>query len=153
MNKVFGLIDCAREPRLLGYVKSSPAHACLFAGRTDVTLEAVSPFLVDLYTNSQLAELWRSVGWGLAWGVIVHSSCDLQGLRKHFRNFLLAELPDARKVMFRFYDPRVLPSFLASSKPDELQEWFSKVNAFVVENEDGGASTYTFNGQALQVTR
>ena len=83
--------------------------------------------------------------------MVVDSERGLEELRKQFRHFLLAELPDGRMVMFRFYDPRVMRPYLPTCNRDELGLWFSNVNAFVMESEDGRSVTYSFDGQSLQV--
>lgn len=145
----FALVDCARDPKLIKLVKRTPAHACLFAGNMSPEVEAVSPFLVDLAGNQALSAAWQQEGWGRSWGLFLRSAADLETLRRHFRHFLLAQLPDGEKVMFRFYDPRVLRVFLPSCDAAELQQWFAHVEAFVVEDEAGGATTYGFDGAGL----
>jgi Domain of unknown function (DUF4123) len=152
MTGLFGLVDCSRDPGLIDLVKLSPAHACLFEGQLDPSVEAVSPFIVNLSASPQLAETWRSSGWGQSWGVIVYSDRELIDLRRHFRHFLLAALPDTRRVIFRFYDPRVLRTYLTTCVPEELAQWFEPVDAFVLEGEQGGSVTYRFDGESLRVS-
>ena len=43
------------------------------------------------------------------------------------------ELPDQRTVLFRYYDPRVLRSFLPACNAAELHQFFGPVQSFIVE--------------------
>ena len=56
-------------------------------------------------------------------------------LRKHFRQFLLAALPDGKQVYFRFYDPRVLRVYLPTCTPEEIYRFFGPVWRFATEAE------------------
>jgi hypothetical protein len=56
-------------------------------------------------------------------------------LRDHFREFQTVELPDQRTVLFRYYDPRVLRSFLPACNAAELRAFFGPVQSFIVEGE------------------
>ena len=59
-------------------------------------------------------------------------------LRRHFRRFLVARLPDGMVAQFRFYDPRVFAPYLASCTPEELAPWFAGVSTYLVENRGAG---------------
>jgi hypothetical protein len=58
-------------------------------------------------------------------------------VRRHFRNFLQAMLPNRRVALFRFYDPRVWRVYLPTCNADELARWFQMVEEFVAETPDG----------------
>jgi len=69
-------------------------------------------------------------------GVFVQSANDLKALRKHFRRFLMVQAPSGETLYFRFYDPRVLPIFLGSCDPAELQSVFGPVRLFAFTDEE-----------------
>ena len=147
MSKLFGLVDCARDPELIQIVRRSPARACLFAGSLSPDVEAVAPHLVDLDASPVFAQTWRAKGWGKSWGVLLRSGSDLETLRRHFRRFLLAQMPDGRKVMMRFYDPRVLRSYLGTCTSHELTDWFGNVEIYLMEDETGfNILSFAFDG-------
>ena len=78
-------------------------------------------------------------GWGNHWGIfVVAQGADVRALRQHFRHFTMVRDPDGKNLYFRFYDPRVLRTFLPTCTPDELWEFFGPVTAFAVEGEDPG---------------
>jgi hypothetical protein len=149
MSRQYGLLDAARDPAIAKLVKSSGSHVCLFAGRITPELGAVAPYLVDLSTGTQLVEAWRTNGWANNWGILLRSAAGIEELRRSFRQFLLAKLPDGTSVMFRFYDPRILRVFLPTCNADELRLWFAAVEIFTMPGQDGGSVTYSFDGAQL----
>lgn len=149
MSRQYGLLDAARDPAIAGLVKSSGSHVCLFAGRITPELEGVAPHLVDLSMGAPLVDAWRAHGWSENWGVTLRSAASIEELRRHFRQFLLAKLPDGTSAMFRFYDPRVLRVFLPTCNTDELRRWFAAVERFTMPGQDGGSVAFSFDGAQL----
>lgn len=137
MPVLYGIVDGARDHRLHALATATSEHACLFAGKLEPSLERAAPFLVRLDSGSRLLAAWRSEGWGNAWGILCISSASLGELRRHFRRFLQARLPDGRTVLFRFYDPRVFRAHLPACSTETLAAWFACVDEFRVEAEDG----------------
>ena len=72
---------------------------------------SASPYLVRLREGTPFLSRWRSEGWGKAWGILFRSDANMETLRRFFRQHLEAELPDGRRVLFRFYDPRVVQKY------------------------------------------
>src|SRR5215216_2169579 len=136
----YGLIDAARDDRLYELVAASRAHACLFAGELDPELERAAPYIVRLTDDSPLCEAWRDEGRGQSWGIQCTSTSSLAEVRRHFRHFLQAKLPDGTVALFRFYDPRVFRTYLPTCTPHELAPWFLEVSEYRVEAEDGSTT-------------
>ena len=135
MTRLYGVIDTARDKRLFPLVRRSPQFACLFAGDIAEPLDAASPYLVKLTDDTPLKEIWRSQGWGQAWGILVRSSLELKDLRRHLRKFLLVQLPDGNTVFFRFYDPRVWRTYWPTCTENEKARWMQGVEEFIAEEE------------------
>jgi len=140
MSLLYGLIDAARDDQLYELITASAAHACLFAGELDPELEREAPYIVRLTEGSRLCEAWRDEGRGQSWGIQCTSTSSLAEVRRHFRHFLQAKLPDGKVALFRFYDPRVFRTYLPTCTPHELAPWFSEVNEYRVEAEDGSTT-------------
>jgi len=140
----YGIIDCARDPRLIGMVERSPARLCLFKGRSlsRAVLET-APWLVRLDPGSELLNAWQREGRGASWGIMVYSALDLPGLQRLFRRFLQVKLPDGTIALFRFYDPRVFATYLHAATAEERAPWFAGVDQYSVEGP-GGASVHHF---------
>lgn len=62
---------------------------------------------------------------------------NLEGMRRHFRRFLVVQSPAGTKMNFRFFDPRVLVTWLDCCTPHELDDFFGPVSEFGIPTEDG----------------
>ena len=135
MNKLYGILDTARDPKLYPLLIQSPLYDCLFAGKLAEPIKRTAPYLVELTDDTPLKNIWRDEGWGKAWGLLVKSDLDLKDLRRHLRKFLLAQLPDGEMVLFRFYDPRVWRQYWPTCTPAEQAEWMKGIEEFIPEDE------------------
>jgi hypothetical protein len=114
-------------------------------------MAAVAPYLVRLEAGSPFAEFVLAGGWGTHWGSFFLTQANLRTLRDHFRQFHTVQLPDERTVLFRYYDPRVLRTFLPVCNADELAVFFGSVEAFVVESDSPETGLkFTRAGKALK---
>lgn len=146
----FAVVDAARDPRLRGLIEQSSKWVCLFAGDVPPVLAAASPHLVKLAPGEPLFEVWKAEGQGKSWGVMLRSDRPLEVLRKHFRQFLQAKMPDGTVVLFRYYDPRVFNAYIRAATPEERAPWFDGVTLFSVEDKDPKAHHgYTLSGGEL----
>ena len=135
----YAVIDCAQDPRLIDLVGACRDRLCLFKGRNLApALLAVAPWLVRIDPAEPLMTTWQQHGQGRNWGIWAYSSANLAGLQRHFRRFLQAKLPDGMIVLFRFYDPRVLGTYLKAATPEEREPWFAQVQQFRLEGEQPG---------------
>jgi hypothetical protein len=127
---LFGIVDCARDDRLYDLVMGCPNWSCLFAGKLPDELARTAPYLVALDEPSPLSRAWGLQGMGQSWGIKCRSSLTMPALRRHFRRFIQAKLPDGDVVLFRFYDPRVWVPFWESCTPEERGVWLEGVESF-----------------------
>lgn len=142
----------AREPHLYELFASAPERECLFAGKLDPLLERNAPHIVRLYEGSALMQAWQQEGWGKNWGILCTAATSLKEVRRFFRHFLQAKLPNGQIVLFRFYDPRVWRTYFPTCTAGELARWFTMVDEYRAETESGtGTLRYTFDGSELQI--
>ena len=99
----------------------------------------VAPYLVKLDGDSPFTEWVLDKGWGNHWGVFAESGADLHSLRQHFRGFLTVHDASGKPLLFRYYDPRVLRTYLPTCSGEELNTMFGPVDAYLVEDESGAA--------------
>ena len=133
---VFGVLDGASVPKLVKQLfEQKPEYCCLYRGELEPDTASVAPYLVRLEPDSPFTEWVLRDGWGAHWGIFLTSAASLRALRNHFRKFLHAELLDRRTVLFRYYDPRVLRTFLPACNPAELGGFFGQIQSFVAEGE------------------
>ncbi len=75
-----------------------------------------------------------SNAWGNSWGVFLKCDSSLQKLRRHLRGFLVVRGPRGRLV-FRYYDPRVLRVYLPTCTTEELAAVFGPIQSFWMEGD------------------
>lgn len=134
----YALVDTAQNPALIDKVRACRSHACLISGELDPVLAAALPWLVALNASEPLTTAWRSEGEGHNWGILMQSTLRLDELKRHFKKFLNAMLPDGQTVLFRFYDPRVFRTYIRAATPDECAPWFKGIIRYSVESESPG---------------
>ena len=134
---VWAILDCARDPKIyLALLESKLEFRCLYSGKLPRELEMVAPHLVELSPTNRLIGRWLDEGWGDAWGVFLKIG-DGANLRHHLRKFLKVRSEDGQHLLFRYYDPRVLRSFLPTCRPDELKQLYGPVEKFLTESRSG----------------
>lgn len=133
----YAILDGAAIPDLLMKLfELRPPHVCLYRGELDADLAEVAPYLVNLIPGTKFTSWLLSNCWGKHWGIFVHSPYPNVELRKHFRKFLTVHNEDGNPLLFRYYDPRVLPKFLPTCHKDELGLFFGKVKSYYAESDD-----------------
>ena len=136
---VWAVLDCARDPSIYrALLESRLEFRCLYSGRLPAELERVAPQLVELLPGHRLADRLLTEAWGQSWGIFLKIG-DPSALRHHLRKFLKVRDDDGRSLIFRYYDPRVLRTYLPTCRPDELETIFGPVAAFLTEDESGEA--------------
>jgi hypothetical protein len=102
-------------------------------------LERVAPYLVHLTPRMAFTRDLFSIGWGNSWGIltIVPPDCTIQQQRRHFRTLLRVQSEDGRMLAFRFYDPRVLRTYLPTCRRDEVAQVFGPIPRIALESADG----------------
>ena len=143
--RIFGIFDGARDERIAPKLGTVPSYECqcLFAGRLTPRLQMAAPYLVRLYPDRPVTRWLIEEGWGSAWGVFCATDIDIDGLRLHFKKLLWVKDESGRKLYFRFYDPRVLRSFLPICTRDQREQIFGPIAMFRLEDDDGQLLTET----------
>lgn len=143
-TEVYALLDGARDRDIAPLVRLSRLHhACLYSGHVSARLQAAAPWLVILAPDATFTAELLARGWGQAWGCFLRVPPDvsLRRQREHFRELLRVRDEDGRRLLFRFYDPRVLRAWLPTCTAAELDLFFGPVPNIVAESEDGRSLT------------
>jgi hypothetical protein len=138
---VFAVLDGASVPELLDKLYGSlrPEFECLYRGDLEPDLAEIAPYLVRLDAGSEFTDWVLAEGWGKHWGVFAVTSADLRAMRMHLRRFVMVHDAEGKPLYFRYYDPRVLRTYLPTCNSKELEEFFGPVAKYVGESEQPGA--------------
>ena len=148
---VWAIFDCARDPSIYAaLLESRLEFRCLYSGRLPRLLEVNAPHLVELLPGHRLTARCLDEGWGQSWGVFVKID-DPSNLRHHLRKFLKVRDEQGRSLIFRYYDPRVLRTYLPTCTDSELRELFGPIKAWLAESGDQESLLeFGFDGRALR---
>lgn len=138
-DQVYALLDGARDPAILPWIRARALdHTCLFAGTLTPALAAAAPYLVHLYRGEPFTRELFEKAWGRSWGVFVAAPAAMEPLRRHFRTLLRVRDEGGRRLLFRYYDPRVLRVYLPTCREPELEAVFGPVRHFFAEDREPG---------------
>ncbi|MBK8258933.1 MAG: DUF4123 domain-containing protein [Polyangiaceae bacterium] len=145
---LFALLDGARNDRILSLLRTSvDDFVSLYDGLRAEVEEDGAPYLVKFSKNSLLLPQLVQEGWGDSWGVFANADVTLRELRAHLRRQLVVTREkDDQPMYFRFYDPRVLRSFLPIATPRQSSAFFGPISRFVLEDAQGEVTTFNFAG-------
>jgi hypothetical protein len=108
-------------------------YACLYSGTLSPELEMAAPYLVQLDHGYKDTHQFISRAWGNSWGVFLRSDTSLKKLRRHLREFLVVRDERGNRLVFRYYDPRVLRVYLPTCTTTELRTVFGPIECFWTE--------------------
>ncbi len=144
-DRVYAVVDAARDLHLAraGFEQFDLDRFSLFPGNTSRQMATIAPFVVPVpfeakypFRNSGYLEMWAE-RLGNSSGVLLTASADLREVWEHLRELFLAADDQGHEFYFRFYDPRVLRSFLPSLSAAEAKQFFGPVRCWFPE-QDGG---------------
>ena len=139
---LYFLIDCARDERIypkLRELQSTTQIMPLYQGEALRDLAAVAPYIVEVGDDDRIFNwLWHE-GWGESWGIWFWSLVSMPTLVDHFRRLTMVRTEDGQHLLFRFYDSRVLPTFLPTCNAQQLRQMFGPVERYLVEVETEAA--------------
>jgi hypothetical protein len=111
-------------------------YACLYSGQLSPELEIAAPYLVQLDHGYKDTHKLIERAWGNSWGVFLRSDTSLKKLRRHLREFLVVRDERGNRLVFRYYDPRVLGVYLPTCTMSELRTVFGPIECFWTEPKD-----------------
>ncbi len=134
--KMYAILDACDEPSVPVIARNLEDKACcLFQGKALEQNWNVAPYLVEVTVVA--LECIKEELWGKPFGFFFTApDTTLEDLWRHFRHFTLVKLPDDKTVYFRFYDPRVLGTYLESCTKEEVREFFGQVSTIWVNDSN-----------------
>ena len=136
---VFAIIDGARDERIYAAVRGTfLPKDCLYSGDLPWQLQLTAPYLVQLEREDRFTRYLIDAGWGSNWATFLRTETGIKQLRRHLREFLRVRDESGRRLIFRYYDPRVLRAYLPTCWPAELDTFFGPITAFITEGQNPG---------------
>lgn len=126
------LLDGARIPKLWAILRELKVeHGCLFRESPHENLTRVAPFMARADTAGDLV-LWLALeDLTLESALFLFTEVTPGLLYQHLRRFLLVQDTEGNENYLRFYDPRVLRPFIASSTEAEKRRFFGPIRRFL----------------------
>jgi Domain of unknown function (DUF4123) len=135
--KVWAVLDGARDRRIYPAVIDCYLNkCCLYSGDLPSELQLTAPYLIELDRDDRFTRYIINQGWGNSWGIFFRTNAGMERLRRHLREFLVVKDEGGKRLIFRYYDPRVLRVYLPTCFTRELQTVFGPIEHFLVEGED-----------------
>lgn len=126
---LMAVLDACNEPAVVGMTQVYSEVDSLYQGQAAEDYSAIAPYLFSVdekllkWFNDQLLEKPS--------GIFLTSTQDRATVRTHLRRLLKVEVPNDKQFYFRFYDPRVLPGFLATAPAHIVSDFFGCVDSFL----------------------
>ena len=108
-------------------------HSCLYSGTLTPDLEMAAPYLVQLDHGYRDSHQLMRQAWGNSWGVFLRRDTSLKKLRRRLRELLVVRHTKGDRLVFRYYDPRVLRVYLPTCTTPELRTVFGPIECFWTE--------------------
>lgn len=134
-QELYMIVDAAHDERIFAALSSSKnLHCCLFnEEHIAPELEAVAPHLIKIRHLDDFTNLCLHQGIQHNWLVLFTSSAEhIMQLRLHFKHYSLVTNERGREFLFRYYDPRVLPGFIAACTSAEREKLFAQLHDFYI---------------------
>lgn len=126
----YAIVDTAQDEELFDYIQTCAEYQCLISGNVPPNLAPALPYIVTLLPGEPLTEAWEQGRLCQNWGIAFKSNLAISDLRMHFKKFLSAKLPDGTVALFRFYDPRVLRTYLDIEHLDIVSKFYEPIDVF-----------------------
>jgi hypothetical protein len=152
-RNVWMILDGARDRRIYSdLLNSHLIYTCLYSGSLPFELEVAAPYLVQLEYEDKSTRSLITRSWGQSWGTYLRCDTRMERLRRHLRTMLLVRTWRGERLVFRYYDPRVLRVYLPTCTQEELKTVFGPIQNFYTESEaDGNLTQFEFaRGKLLQ---
>jgi hypothetical protein len=153
---VWAILDGARHPNVYRAILSSHnISSCLYAGDISDALERCAPHLVQLdYEDTRLTKRLLESAWDDNWGVFLRCDISMPRLRRHLRRSLVVRSQSGKRMVFRYYDPRVLRLYLPTCFTEELDYLYGPIERVWTAGEDSPQlMTFLRKNRALVVEK
>ena len=141
-GRLFAIIDPCDEPRAVEKLEElgHERALCLYRKRLRAEDRDALPHIAQI--DDATLDWLHNTLWQEPWGVFLFADRPLRALRIPLRKLLKALDPAGNPTYFRYYDPRVLKTFLPECSESQLLELFDEIFAFGTSEKDSTVAVY-----------
>lgn len=136
-ESLFAVIDSAQDLELAfasQQLYGETIHT-LFQGDMTDALADVAPYMTKIDLQKDYLARWQEQLGNNAGILFVTKQNDVDQLVQHLRGIFVVEDDTQQEYFFRFYDPRVMHSYLPTCNESELSEFFGPISRFFIQSE------------------
>jgi hypothetical protein len=123
----YAVTDAARDDAILKFIEeNSDAVHCLYRGDAKIRLANYAPYLFRVDPGDSAVRRFLSNGWGQSWYILLTSPSPINAILTQLRKTLIVHSEAGKALYFRFYDPRVLRSYLPLCSQDDITKLMGK---------------------------
>lgn len=135
-ERLFAVVDGAAALGLVDQAKRLGLRTeSLIVGLRSPYLAAVAPYLIEITSASGFLDLWHGY-LSKNPGVLLTSLAEFPELLEHARRLFVTRNAAGKDSFFRFYDPKVLKTWLANAPASELKVFFRCIASVVAGLDD-----------------
>jgi len=142
---VYALLDGASRENAFGLVFSLNGvedYKPLFHGTRYASIMEHGPILVRVRPDGQFFRWFFAEGPACHAGGCFFSAAPLADLHVQFQDFLEAGMPDGRKALFRFYDPRITKRAITLMPEADREKFLKGITAYFVSRQTPNGRAY-----------
>lgn len=145
-DRLYGVVDASRDKELAYAAPRRYGQTIhwLFEQGSGSHMLDVAPYLVPFafrpkypYDGSGYLDLWAQ-RLGRSAGILLITPAAPESLRDHLSELFRVTDDEDHRYYFRFYDPRVLRTFLSACSGPEAAEFFGPIRRILCEAETPG---------------
>lgn len=136
---VYAILDGARDRRIEPLINNSQLEqACLYEGKLTYELKRSAPHIIKLEKDNAITRKIIKLGWGNSWGIFAttYNTSNLSAIKLNCKKIAFVHDENNRKLLFRYYDPRISRVYLPTCNESEANQVFGSVIEYIVENEN-----------------
>ncbi|WP_235163329.1 DUF4123 domain-containing protein [Serratia fonticola] len=116
---------------------------CLWKGESQEHFAFYAPYVVKIESGTPFATWLIDQGWGKDWGIFIRSYLPLEKVVRHLRKFnqLYSEV-DKRWVMFRYYSPDVVKTYIPFLPARDFAEFTQGLTQIIAENTQNNSVVF-----------
>ncbi len=138
-ERLYAVVDACQAPELIELARSKLGQPTrmLFKGKAAALeeVESFAPFFIPIDLETDFLEHWAAY-WDKNAGILFKSSAEPRAIFRHLRKIFIVQDESGQEHFFRFYDPRVLRTYLPTCTDEEKVIFFGPVIKFLLDGND-----------------